>query len=321
MIYYIRNGLDDLIGFKYNNQIYYYLKNNQNDIIGILNDDYQLIAKYQYDSFGNCILITDNNGSIISSIEHIAYINPFGYRSYYYDKETNLYYLNGRYYNPLWGRFLNADGTINANSDIVSCNLYAYVSNNFINKFDSSGKVFFSLFLKAAVAVVAAKVVALTASLICSKALPLSSKMLNKSLIDNKNTLEKSIYDNSIKKIGKQVTQNSAEINEIVSTSIKNSSDGTSFSAVGSETFNSTKDLHLSINKADYVITGTKIKNNEWLVDVHLDDTYDFTWIPFYSKETNFYIILINNGAVLYQELGLLKKYDWEIEYQFVYKE
>ena len=90
---------------------------------------------------------------------------------------------------------------------------------------------------------------------------------------------------------------------------------------MGSETFNSTKDLHLSINKADYVITGTKIKNNEWLVDVHLDDTYDFTWIPFYSKETNFYIILINNGAVLYQELGLLKKYDWEIEYQFVYKE
>ena len=90
---------------------------------------------------------------------------------------------------------------------------------------------------------------------------------------------------------------------------------------MGSETFNSTKDLHLSINKADYVIIGTKIKNNEWLVDVHLDDTYDFTWIPFYSKETNFYIILINNGAVLYQELGLLKKYDWEIEYQFVYKE
>ena len=201
MIYYIRNGVDDLIGFKYNNNVYYYEKNNQNDIIGILDYNYNLIARYQYDSFGNVILITDVNGNIITNNEHIAYINPYRYRSYYYDSDTNLYCLNNRYYNPEWGRFINADGTINTNSDIVSCNLYAYVSNNFINKFDSSGKVFFSLFLKAAVAVVAAKVVALTASLICSKALPLSSKMLNKSLIDNKNTLEKSIYANSIKKL------------------------------------------------------------------------------------------------------------------------
>jgi len=32
--------------------------------------------------------------------------NPFRYRGYYYDSETGLYYLNSRYYNPNWGRFL-----------------------------------------------------------------------------------------------------------------------------------------------------------------------------------------------------------------------
>ncbi|MDR0849916.1 MAG: hypothetical protein LBN07_00315 [Christensenellaceae bacterium] len=30
-------------------------------------------------------------------------------RSYYYDNETNLYYLNSRYYDPEYGRFINAD--------------------------------------------------------------------------------------------------------------------------------------------------------------------------------------------------------------------
>ena len=191
--------------------------------------------------------------------------------------------MNNRYYNPEWGRFINADGIINANRDIVSCNLYAYVSNNFVNKFDSSGRALFSLFLKVAIAVVVAKVVALTASKICSKSLPLASKMLDKSLIDNKKTLKNSIFYDDVNNIGVKVTQNSKEINDIVSNGIKNSN-GTSFNTSGSDIFNSTKDLHLSINKADYVISGTKIKDNEWLIDVHLDDKYDFEWLPFYIK-------------------------------------
>ncbi len=35
--------------------------------------------------------------------------NPFRYRGYVYDDETKLYYLRSRYYNPAWGRFINAD--------------------------------------------------------------------------------------------------------------------------------------------------------------------------------------------------------------------
>ena len=320
VIYYIRNGVDDLIGFKYNNEVYYYQKNNQNDIIGILDCNYNIVAKYQYDSFGKVILITDGNDNIITDNGHVAHINPYRYRGYYYDKEIKLYYLNNRYYNPEWGRFINADGIINANRDIVSCNLYAYVSNNFVNKFDSSGRALFSLFLKVAIAVVVAKVVALTASKICSKSLPLASKMLDKSLIDNKKTLKNSIFYDDVNNIGAKVTQNSKEINDIVSNGIKNSN-GTSFNTSGSEIFNSTKDLHLSINKADYVISGTKIKDNEWLINVHLDDKYDFEWLPLLPVDDGFVIKLINNGAYLYQSIGLLTTYEWEIEYQFIYRE
>ena len=35
--------------------------------------------------------------------------NPLRYRGYVYDSETSLYYLSSRYYNPVWGRFINAD--------------------------------------------------------------------------------------------------------------------------------------------------------------------------------------------------------------------
>ena len=50
-----------------------------------------------------------------------------------------LYYLQSRFYNPEWHRFLNADGIMGANGDLLSYNLYAYCSNNPVNLFDPSG--------------------------------------------------------------------------------------------------------------------------------------------------------------------------------------
>lgn len=50
--------------------------------------------------------VTDDTG------KYIGNINPFRYRSYYYDLESELYYLNSRYYDPETGRFINADGYI-----------------------------------------------------------------------------------------------------------------------------------------------------------------------------------------------------------------
>ena len=113
----------------------------QDDIIGILDENYNVVAKYSYDSWGNMLSIIDDVGNDISNDNsHIANINPFRYRSYYYDKETKLYYLNSRYYNPLWGRFLNTDTLLNANQDILSYNLYLYCSNNPITNTDPYGK-------------------------------------------------------------------------------------------------------------------------------------------------------------------------------------
>ena len=146
MIYYIRNNLGNLLGIKYNNQIYHYIKNAQNDVIGLLDDNFNVVARYEYDSFGKILSIKDAAGNNIDSASnHIANINPFRYRSYYYDKETKLYYINSRYYNPLWGRFLNADGIINANDNVLGYNLFAYTGNNFISYQDLNGNFALSL--------------------------------------------------------------------------------------------------------------------------------------------------------------------------------
>lgn len=140
MIYYLRDDNNDLIGLDYNGNIYYYLKNIQEDIIGLLNSNYNKVATYEYDSWGNITSIKDSNGNLIADNTNIALINPFRYRSYYYDNETKLYYLNSRYYNPLWGRFINADAVINPDNNIIGHNLYTYVYNNIVNKTDFTGE-------------------------------------------------------------------------------------------------------------------------------------------------------------------------------------
>ena len=140
MLYYIRSNVDGLVGFKYNSSMCFYVKNIQDDIIGILDSNYNVVAKYDYDSWGNIIKITNGNDVDVSNdMTHIANINPFRYRSYYYDKETELYYLNSRYYNPKWGRFINPDNYISTDSGPLGFNMYLYCNNDPINKKDPNG--------------------------------------------------------------------------------------------------------------------------------------------------------------------------------------
>ena len=70
----------------------------------------------------------------------VGAVNPIRYRSYYYDGETGFYYLQSRYYDPAIRRFINADGYINANGDIIGFNMYAYCGNNPVNCADYNGK-------------------------------------------------------------------------------------------------------------------------------------------------------------------------------------
>jgi len=139
VLYYIRDDSGELVGVMRNGEIYYYQKNYQGDITGIYDSSYKLIVKYRYDAYGNVLSIEDNEGKEITDTNHIGRVNPYRYRSYYYDEETNLYYLKSRYYNPLWGRFINADNFIETYT-VFGLNLYCYVGNNPVSRYDENGK-------------------------------------------------------------------------------------------------------------------------------------------------------------------------------------
>ena len=131
---------DGLAGFQYNGVNYYYLKNGQGDVVGILDSSGTLVAKYTYDAWGKLLSVTDATGADKSADSaFIGNINPVRYRSYYYDTETGVYYLQSRYYDPEVGRFINADDIMGVNEDIHAYNLFAYCGNNPVNLVDYSG--------------------------------------------------------------------------------------------------------------------------------------------------------------------------------------
>lgn len=49
------------------------------------------------------------------------------------------YYLQSRYYDPQWGRFINADGIADTLEGLLSANMYIYCYNNPINLVDPTG--------------------------------------------------------------------------------------------------------------------------------------------------------------------------------------
>lgn len=123
-------------------ETYYFAYNAQGDVIGIYEFGGRLIATYDYDEWGNCtvnVLAEDGNSHAVDSPDHIAQVNPFRYRGYFYDAETGFYYLNSRYYDPGTGRFVNADGIYDTHTGVLSHNMFTYCNNNPVNMIDSEG--------------------------------------------------------------------------------------------------------------------------------------------------------------------------------------
>ncbi|NVP17678.1 hypothetical protein HUU51_03085 [Candidatus Gracilibacteria bacterium] len=117
-------GLDDLIAYEENNDIYYYHKNHLGSVEGISNSSGNIVVSYEYDSFGNFEITsgTDNGNTRL-------------YTGREYNSEIGLYYLRARYYNSELGRFISRD-PIDIADDV---NLYSYVGNNSLNYVDLMG--------------------------------------------------------------------------------------------------------------------------------------------------------------------------------------
>ena len=122
----------------YNGTIYNYIKNAQGDVVGLVDFNGTKVVEYIYDAWGNHL---STFGTMASTL---GKYNPLRYRGYVYDTETGLYYLQSRYYNPTWGRFINADDTTLLASSPSKAhwdkNVFAYCDNNPLNRVDEDGE-------------------------------------------------------------------------------------------------------------------------------------------------------------------------------------
>ena len=121
---------------------YYYVLNLQGDVVALTDDTGAIVAEYVYNAWGKTLHILNSDGNEITSSSNIAIINPLRYRGYYYDTETGWYYLQSRYYDPANHRFINADTYASTDStDAISCNMFAYCSNNPVLLEDQNGEI------------------------------------------------------------------------------------------------------------------------------------------------------------------------------------
>ena len=144
-IRYLYDESGELYGMDYNGNGYFaFIKNLQGDIVSIipLDSESNVEVNMEYDAWGKPIIKQASSAAEGFLIAVMMLVTNVGYRGYFYDFETGLYYLRSRYYDPEIGRFINADDTDYLANDKspISLNLFAYCMNNSVNDLDENGK-------------------------------------------------------------------------------------------------------------------------------------------------------------------------------------
>ena len=147
----------------YNGTAYAYVKSLQGDIVAILDENGNTVVSYGYDAWGAPLWCTGELAETLGTVQ------PFRYRGYVFDEETGLYYLRSRYYNPWWGRFVNADAEIAVEAKLWDAKLFLYCANNPVRYTDDGGNSFWDVLADCGKALlVAAVVVAVVAVVIAA---------------------------------------------------------------------------------------------------------------------------------------------------------
>ena len=146
-MHFIYNEQNQLVGFEYQQNKYFYVRDLLGIIRNIIDVNGNIVVTYKYDAWGNHKVYDSSNAENTSS-SFIGNINPFRYKGYYYDVETEWYYLQSRYYSPFFSRFVSMDHTQYLEpGNTNGVNLFGYCASNPVMYADPSGKFAITSFL------------------------------------------------------------------------------------------------------------------------------------------------------------------------------
>lgn len=123
---------DTMFSHDLNHYMFFHLdKDIFGSVVGIYSDNGKVLD-ISYDAFGkpHCKQVLEKNpGNIIW--ESVLFL--FGYKGYYYDRESGLYFTGKEYYNPETGRYLVPQNVDNLGFETDGLNLFAYCHNRPLN--------------------------------------------------------------------------------------------------------------------------------------------------------------------------------------------
>jgi len=147
-IVYIKNYSENAGSYKFLHKDYL------GSILAVTDEAGNKIEQRHFDAWGNLTHLKFGNSAIITDKSQIKdylsngnLIIDRGYTSHEYFSEVGLIHMNGRLYDPLLRRFLNADENIQDPYNTQNYNKYSYVMNNPLIFNDPSGEFIFPIFV------------------------------------------------------------------------------------------------------------------------------------------------------------------------------
>ncbi|CAM2777412.1 RHS repeat-associated core domain-containing protein [Paenibacillus sediminis] len=111
----------------------WYMQDALGSVIGLVEKDGRVSSRYHYDEFGIPL------DSKKFDLNWPGPDNLFGYTGLGYDYNSGLSYARARYYEPEIGRFVSEDTYEGQIDNPLTLNLYTYVGNNPLIRWDPSG--------------------------------------------------------------------------------------------------------------------------------------------------------------------------------------
>ncbi|KYH06404.1 hypothetical protein A1704_08925 [Chryseobacterium cucumeris] len=136
-IVYLKNFTENSGSYKFLHKDYI------GSILAITDEAGNKLEQRHFDSWGNFTHLQIGNGAIITDkniIDNTALLLERGYTSHEHFAEVGIIHMNGRLYDPLLRRFLNADENIQDIFNTQNYNKYGYVLNNPLMFNDPSGE-------------------------------------------------------------------------------------------------------------------------------------------------------------------------------------